>query len=110
MSALWSVGMLRCEVTLRGWRSRRVRRPARSNSGDLLDPAGGQNPCTPGPTAIVVQPKRLRYALGPLVRGLPVMGDAVHGADLRRIDYQRFREIVWKLINSGILVPGKGLK
>ena len=42
-----------------------------------------------------------------LERGLPVMGDAVHGVDLRRIDYQRFREIVWTLINSGILVPGK---
>lgn len=42
-----------------------------------------------------------------LERGLPVMGDAAHGVDLRRIDYQRFREIVWKLINSGILVPGK---
>ena len=37
-------------------------------------------------------------------RGLPVIGD---GADLRRIDNQRFREILWKLINSGILVPGK---
>jgi hypothetical protein len=41
-----------------------------------------------------------------LERGLPVLGDSAHGADLRRIDNQRFREILWKLINSGILVPG----
>lgn len=42
-----------------------------------------------------------------LERGLPVLGDTAHGADLRRIDNQRFREILWKLINSGVLVPGK---
>lgn len=41
-----------------------------------------------------------------LERELPVLGNAVQGADFRRVDYQRFREIVWKLIGSGILVPG----
>jgi hypothetical protein len=41
-------------------------------------------------------------------RGLPTAGDPSFGQDvqLRRIDDRRFRELLWSLINSGVLVQG----
>lgn len=41
-------------------------------------------------------------------RGLPTAGEPSFGQDaqLRRIDERRFRELLWRLINSGVLVQG----
>lgn len=39
-------------------------------------------------------------------RGLPVIGGGHGQSELRRIDDRRFREILWSLINSGVLVQG----
>jgi hypothetical protein len=41
-------------------------------------------------------------------RGLPTAGDSrfAEDAQLRRVDDRRFRELMWSLINSGVLVQG----
>lgn len=39
-------------------------------------------------------------------RGLPVQDSYGHAAELRRVDDRRFREILWQLLNQGLLVQG----
>lgn len=41
-------------------------------------------------------------------RGLPTVGDLrfAEDAQQRRVDDRRFRELMWSLINSGVLVQG----